>query len=225
MCAALLQQYYSVEWSGNRCSLSKYYWIGCPSGTPGLCLNVCSPTVSFVLFLLCLADAIPNAWCVFHQYCQINRSKWFWQVAPRAQINFSSMCFILSQLHTLSSKLFINTCAILHIYLFMCVTSDIEICCWILKIYYVHTSECQLQQVEEDREVTNEHEQWSGQYKKAPVYSQPIMPKFYHRNKCWQKNRTKTCLQVINLLIIALQALFALLWTRRKLELRLRLLV
>ena len=158
MCAALLQQYYSVEWSGKRCSLWGYYWIGCPSVAPGLCPNVCSLTVPFVPFLLCLADAILNAWCVFHQYRNFTQSKWSPVLAGcyQSKISFSFIYLVLSQLHNQSSYLFINTWAILHIYpcayALYVLPLNIEMCCGLFShTMYIHTSECQHPQVEEEK--------------------------------------------------------------------------
>ena len=53
----------------------------------------------------------------------------------------------------------------------------------IIQSYYVHTSECQHPQVEEEK---CQMKSWRT-ISWAPVYSQPTMLKFYHRNKCWQK--------------------------------------
>ena len=71
MCEALLLQFNLVEWSRNP---SGPYWdgTGLDSTSVGsaLFLNACSLLLSFMLFLCCLYDAIPNAWCFFHLYYQ-----------------------------------------------------------------------------------------------------------------------------------------------------------
>ena len=85
------------------------------SGAVSRCLLSDGVICAFSLVsCLCLA----NACCVCHQYCHITQSKWSPVLAgcSQSKINFSFIYFVLSQIHTQSSKQFINTCAMLHIY-------------------------------------------------------------------------------------------------------------
>ena len=159
---------------GEWCSLWGYYWIKCPSVTLGLCPNVCSLTVSFVPFLLCLADAIILLKANGHL---------FLQAAPRA----ISTC-LLTILYCLNSTLqalnYLSTPV--QFFLFTPVPNPMlsMYCFWLLKCaadYHVHTSECL--QVDEGN---CQMKSWRTIFW-APVYSQSMMLKFYHRNKCWQK--------------------------------------
>ena len=67
---------------------------------------------------------------------------------------------------------------------YLCITVDYWNVPRTTQIYHVHTSECQHLQVEEGKCQMKSRRTifW------APVYSQSMMLKFYHRNKCWQKN-------------------------------------